>query len=73
MKTGDIFVYITVNLVRWQRSFDVDGCLEMGVYISGRRIVRRHYFSVCYLENTETFLRFVSPFTILPTAEVSLV
>ena len=49
----------------------MDGCLEMGAYKLDMGVVRIHYFSVCYLENTETFLRFVSPFTILPTAEVS--
>ena len=45
----------------------------MGVYKLDVGIVRIHYFSVWYMENTETFLRYVSPFTILPTAEVSLV
>ena len=46
MKTGDIFVYITVNLVRWQRSCDVDGSVEKGVYKLDMGIVRIHYFSV---------------------------
>ena len=45
----------------------------MGVYKLDVGIVRIRYFSARYLENAETFLRSVTPFTILTTAEVSLV